>query len=121
MREPYQSAWDFHFTNDMVSQSATHKQALPCHGESLFILFWFVFYEMLLLNRLECYAEQKGLFSDMQLGFKKGVGRIEALFTVLETMNHMLELAIGSKVFGCFLDVREAFDTVWIDCLKVWN
>ena len=27
----------------------------------------------------------------------------------------MLEL--GSKVFGCFLDVRKAFDTVWIDGL----
>ena len=23
----------------------------------------------------------------------------------------------GSKVFGCFLDVRKAFDTVWIDRL----
>ena len=23
----------------------------------------------------------------------------------------------GSKVYSCFLDVRKAFDTVWIDCL----
>ena len=51
----------------------------------------------------------------MQFGFKEGVGCTEASFTILETINHMLER--GSKVFGCFLDVRKAFDTVWIDGL----
>ena len=34
---------------------------------------------------------------------------------ILETINHMLER--GSKIFGCFLDVQKAFDTVWIDGL----
>ena len=47
--------------------------------------------------------------------FREGVGCIEASFTILETINHMLER--GSKVFSCFLDVRKAFDTVWIDGL----
>ena len=51
----------------------------------------------------------------MQFGFKEGVGCTEAFFTILESINHMLER--GSKVFGCFLDVRKAFDTVWIDGL----
>ena len=63
-------------------------------------------YEMVLLNRLENYAEQNGLFSFMQFGFKEGVDCTEASFTILETINHMLER--GSKVFGCFLDVRKA-------------
>ena len=49
----------------------------------------------------------------MQFGFQEGVGCTEASFTILETINHMLER--GSKVFSCFLDVRKAFDTVWID------
>ena len=69
----------------------------------------------MLLNRLENYVSQKGLFSDMQFGFKEGVGCTEASFTILETINHMLER--GSKVFSCFLDVRKAFDTVWIEGL----
>ena len=70
---------------------------------------------MVLLNRLEKFAEQQGLFSNMQFGFKEGVGCPEASFTILESINHMLERS--SKVFGCFLDVRKAFDTVWIDGL----
>ena len=72
-------------------------------------------YEMVLLNRLEKHAVDEGLFSDMQFGFKEGVGCTEASFTILKTINHMLER--GSKVFGCFLDVSKAFDTVWIDGL----
>ena len=70
---------------------------------------------MVLLNRPENYAKQNRLFSNLQFGFQEGVGCTEASFTILESINHMLER--GSKVFGCFLDVRKAFDTVWIDGL----
>ena len=52
-------------------------------------------YEMILLSRLEVFAKPA--------------------FTVLETINHMLEW--GCKIFSCFLDVSKAFDTVWIDDL----
>ena len=72
-------------------------------------------YEMVLLNRLEKFAEQHGLFSNMPFSFKEGVGCTEDSFTILESINHMLEQ--GSKVFGCFLDIQKAFDTVWIDGL----
>ena len=78
-------------------------------------------YEMVLLNRLEKFAADRGYFSELQFGFREGLGCIEASFTILETINHMLER--GSKVFSCFLDVRKAFDTVWIDGLlyKLFN
>ena len=78
-------------------------------------------YEMVLLNRLEKFAADRGYFSELQFGFREGVGCIEASFTILETINHMLER--GSKVFSRFLDVRKAFDTVWIDGLlyKLFN
>ena len=51
----------------------------------------------------------------MQSGFQEGIGCIEASFTILETINHTLEQ--GCKIFSCFLDVSNAFDTVWIDGL----
>ena len=60
-------------------------------------------------------ATQKRYFSELQVGFSEGVVCIEASFAILETINHMLER--GSKVFSCFLDVRKAFDTVWINGL----
>ena len=74
-----------------------------------------LFFEMIILNRLEKFASQVGYFSEMQFGFQEGPGCIEASFTILETINHMLER--GSKMFSCFLDVRKEFDTVWIDGL----
>ena len=67
---------------------------------------------MIILNILEKFSCQAGYFSEMQFGFQEGSGCIEASFTILETINHMLER--GSKMFSCFLDVRKAFDTVWI-------
>ena len=70
-------------------------------------------YEMILLNRFDNFAAHKGFCSEMQFGFQEGVGCTEASFTIPETINHMLER--GSKVLSCFIDVRKAFDTVWID------
>ena len=70
-------------------------------------------FEMVLLKRLENFAEQMGFFSNMQFGFKEGVGCTEASFAILESINYMLER--GNKVFSCFLDVRKAFDTVCMD------
>ena len=76
-------------------------------------------YEIVLLNRLENYAKQIRLFSNLQFGFQESVRCPvrcpEASFTILELIYHMLER--GSKVFGCFLQVHKAVDTVWIDGL----
>ena len=70
---------------------------------------------MVLLNRLENCAKQNRLFSNLQFRFQEDVGCTEVSFTIFKSINHMLER--GSKAFGCFLDVRRAFDTVWIDGL----
>ena len=55
-------------------------------GITLFPILCKIF-EMVLLKRLEKFAEQMGLFSDMQFGFKEGVGCTEASFTILESIN----------------------------------
>ena len=65
---------------------------------------------MILLSRLDNFAAHKGFFSEKQFGFQEGVGCTKASFTILETINHMLE--DGSKIFSCFLDVPKAFHTV---------
>ena len=63
--------------------------------------------EVILLDRLENYASHNQYFSEIQFGFQEGVGCIEASFTILETINSMLER--WSKIFSCFLDVHRAW------------
>ena len=48
-------------------------------------------YEMILLNRSEKSVADSEYFSELQFGFREGVGCIEASFTILETINDMLE------------------------------
>ena len=70
---------------------------------------------MILLRQLEKVAEEKGHFSQLQFGFREGVSCLDASFVISESINHLIER--GGKAFACFLDVRKAFDTVWIDGL----
>ena len=44
-------------------------------------------YEIILLKWIEKFASERNFFSDLQFGFKEGVGCTEASFTILETIN----------------------------------
>ena len=85
-------------------------------GIAMFPLITKIF-EMILLKRLEDFALSKSYFSPLQFGFKKSVGCLEASFVISESVNHKLERS--DKVFLCCLDldVKTAFDTVWLDGL----
>ena len=55
---------------------------------------------MIILNRLEKFAKDKGYFSHFQLGFKAGTGCMEASFLINEAINHFV--GRGGKVPACF-------------------
>ena len=46
-------------------------------------------YEIILLKRIETFASERNFYSDLQFGFKEGVGCIEASFTILETITSL--------------------------------
>ena len=54
-------------------------------------------YEMVLLDRLEKFADENVYFSNLQFGFQEGVGCLEASFTILESINHILFSELGIK------------------------
>ena len=83
-------------------------------GIAMFSVFFKVF-ELILVRQLEKVAEEKGYFLQLQFGFREGVSCLDASFVISESINHLTET--GGKAFACFMDVRKAFDTVWIDGL----
>jgi hypothetical protein len=48
--------------------------------------------------------------SDLQFGFKKGIGCPDVIFSVRTVVNHFVER--GSSVYAATLDLRKAFDSV---------
>ena len=72
-------------------------------------------FELLILRKLEAIVKEKRYFSHLQFGFREGASCLEASFVISESINCMREQ--GRKMFSCFLDVRKAFDTIWIDGL----
>ena len=80
------------------SKARVQKQTIKKTTEELHNSLHCKIYKIILLNRLENYASHNQYFSERQFGYQDGVGCIEALFTILETINHMLERQI--KIIG---------------------
>ena len=64
-------------------------------------------YEMILVNKLEKFASQKGYFSQMQFGFQEGVGCVEVSFTILETraqraLTSVQTISAFTSLLSCF-------------------
>ena len=69
----------------------------------------------ILSNRLYTYAENNDIFSNTQAGFRKGHSTTDNIF-ILYSLIEMLNFR-KKKLFCAFIDLKQAFDTVWRDGL----
>lgn len=61
--------------------------------------------------------KKSSTINELQGGFREGMGCLMTSFLFRECNNYVGEN--GSKLYSCFLDVRQAFDRVWHDALMV--
>ena len=63
-------------------------------------------------SRLQSLIEEHKLISNCQIGFRKGKRTSDHIFV----LKCIIEQAKRSKqpIYGCFIDFKKAFDTVWI-------
>ena len=75
----------------------------------------------ILSNRLYTYAEQSDVLTSSQAGFRKGHSTTDNIF-ILYSLIEMLNFR-KKKLFCAFIDLKQAFDTVWRDGLwwKLFN
>ena len=71
-------------------------------------------YEAIILYRMKLSANP---INDLQGGFRQGMGCMMTSFLFRECNNYVIEN--NSKLYSCFLDVRQAFDRVWHEALMV--
>ena len=71
-------------------------------------------YESIILTRMQ---ECSFKISKLQGGFQKGISCLMTSFLFRECNSYVCEN--GSKLYTCFLDVKQAFDRVWHEALMV--
>ncbi len=87
-------------------------------------------YERLLMTRFEPWCREKGIINAVQGANQLHCSSIHTGWLVRETISYNIER--GSSVWAAMLDIKKAFDTVWIDGLlyrlfhtgmdkKLWN
>jgi hypothetical protein len=69
-------------------------------------------FEIVLLGRLDCYAEEAELFPEEQAGFRKGRSPLEQAYILREILDHRKRMKRAST-FLCFVDLQSAFPLTW--------
>lgn len=67
-------------------------------------------FSRILNNRLQRWAEENSVISNVQYGFKKCCRTVDALYVLKSIVD--FKFANGSRLFCTFVDFRRAFDTV---------
>ena len=66
-------------------------------------------------NRLKTYADEYGVIDDCQAGFRKNYSTADNMFIIKSLID--IARASKKKLHCCFIDFKQAFDTVWRDGL----
>lgn len=75
-------------------------------------------FSSVLANRINSWAEEFGLLKENQSGFRKGRNCSENVFVLSSCINNRIRLR-GGKMFGLFVDFKQAFDRINHD--KLWT
>ena len=69
-------------------------------------------FTMLINNRLQAFIEKNNILSKYQIGFRKNKRTSDHIFV----LKCIIEEAKANKqpIYGCFVDFKKAFDTIWI-------
>uniref|UniRef100_T1INJ7 Reverse transcriptase domain-containing protein n=1 Tax=Strigamia maritima TaxID=126957 RepID=T1INJ7_STRMM len=70
--------------------------------------------------RIQDWAEQEGIITENQAGFRKGYGTRDNLFTLNALINGRTRKR-GGGLFACFIDFKAAFDKISRGCLKSYG
>ena len=73
------------------------------------------FFNLLLNNRLLCFINENYLVKSNQIGFRKGFRTTDHVLTIKTLMDKYL--SENKKLYFCFVDFREAYDSIWREAL----
>ncbi|XP_078665516.1 uncharacterized protein LOC144907947 [Branchiostoma floridae x Branchiostoma belcheri] len=97
----------------LLKQGKTDKTDFDAHRGVTLLPCLAKVWEKVLFERWKPWLQSHGLPHQLQSGGQKGCSNVTTAFIVQEVLSHYNER--GSRVYGCFLDTRKAFDTVWLD------
>jgi hypothetical protein len=74
-----------------------------------------------LTKRVENWAEENKIQTDVQFGFRSGVSTVDAIFTLQSLVEYTLSKQ--SRLYCAFIDLKKAFDSVYRNALwfKLFN